>query len=244
MAGNGGGRRGVRSFVRLLILGSLLAASTAHADVEEAREDIVDMRKGRMPSRVSVLGWTEQGAFVFRETECDRQDVVDAPACHVAIFVAERGKTRSFPMFSTEWPSDCREPADVALGCWTITTEAASAFLAAERDLRARLGPLTAGTPIDRVLPAGRLSVVRYEDQPADRRKAAIVLVKGGRWRALKVISSIETGSNTFLRRAPVIERVERSPDGDSLAIVTASSYADTDYYWQQRGVDVVPVPR
>ena len=229
--------------MRALILVLLFVATTAHADVESARNDIVDMRKGRMPARTEVLGWTEQGAFVFREIDCRLQDLSDIPQCGVAIYVAERGKTKGYSLFAAEWAIGCGDGADPALACWTITTEQASAFLKAERELREKLGPLTAGTSIKRELPGGTLAVVRYEDQPADRRKAAIVLVKNGRWRPLKVISSVETGSNTFIRKDPVIQRVERSPDGGSIAIVTSSSFADTDYYWESRSVDVLTAP-
>lgn len=228
--------------MRVLILVPLFVATTAHADVESAREDIIDMRKGRMPSRTEVLGWTEDGAFVLRETDCNNQDVVGIPACSVTIHVGARGRTSAFSLFSLEWP-DCGLGAGPGAGCWTITTEQASRFLKAEREVRERLGPLTAGTRLGRELANSRLAVVRYEDEPADRRKAAIALVKGGRWRPLKVISSVESGSNTFLRRDPVIERVERSPDGASIAIVTLSSFADTDFWWESRRIDVLPVP-
>lgn len=230
--------------MRALILVPLFAAANAHADVEPAREDIVDMRKGRMPSRVAALGWTEQGAFVVRETDCGYQDLSDQPNCQVTIYVAERGKTAAFQLFNGWWEIGCGRDGDPPPECWTITTEAASAFIKAERALMEKLGPLTAGTAAKRELPGGRLSVVRYEDQPADRRKAAIALVKGGRWKPLAIISSVETGSNTFLRNDPAIERVERSPDGESLAILTSSSFADSDFYWTSRTVTVLPMPR
>jgi hypothetical protein len=232
--------------VRALILVSVLAAaSSAHADVEAAREDIVDMRKGRMPAHREVLGWTEQGAFVFRESDCGYQDLSDQPYCHVTIYVAERGKTASYLLFNGWWEIGCgRAEYAPPAECWKITTEQASAFIRAERELREKLGPLTAGTSIKRELANGTLTVVRYEDQPADRRKAAIALLKNGRWKPLAVISSVETGSNTFIRKGPVIERVERSPDGESIAVLTSAQFADTDYYWTSRGVDVLPMPR
>ena len=60
--------------MRALILAPLFVASVARADVESARNDIVDMRKGRMPARSEVLGWTDDGAFVMRRTDCVVQD--------------------------------------------------------------------------------------------------------------------------------------------------------------------------
>ena len=228
--------------MRALILVPLLAATTAHADVQEAREDIVDMRKGRMPARVAALGWTEQGAFVYRETDCNYQDVADIPRCSVTIYVAERGKTSGSLLFSLEW-AGCGSGVEPGPACWAITTEQASRFIKGERELREKLGPLTAGTKLGRELPGGTLSVVRYEDQPADKRRAAIVVVKNGRWKPLKIIWSVATGKDEFLRGDPWIERVERSPDGTSVAIVTGLSHAETDYYWQSRAISVLPAP-
>jgi hypothetical protein len=61
--------------VRSSIVISLLAATTvAHAATEPARDDIVDIRHGRMPDRAAALGWTDGGAFVFRRIVCSVQD--------------------------------------------------------------------------------------------------------------------------------------------------------------------------
>jgi len=234
--------------VRALILVPLLAATAAHADVEAAREDIVDMRKGRMPARSAVLGWTDDGSFVIRRTSCEVQDLSNIPSCHVWIDVARGGRTKSHSLFSAEWAIGCVEawdgPPDPSLGCWTISTEAASAFLAAERNVMAELGSLTPGTKIGRELLVGRLSIVKYEDEPADRRRAAIALVKGGRWKALRIIWSVETGKDEFLRKTPSIDHVEQSPDGESIAVTSVLSHAETDFYWTSQRVDVLPMPR
>ncbi len=229
--------------MRAWIVLPLLVVSTAHADVESARDDIVDMRKGRMPNRVAALGWTEQGAYVYRETECNWQDVVGMPACHVTIYVADRRRTQAFPLFSAEWSSECADTASSAT-CYAITTEAASAFLAAERKVMADLGTLTPGTAIGRDAAGGKLSVIRYEDEPADRRRAALALVKGGRWKPLRILWSVESGKDEFLRGNPLIERVERSPDGETLAVVTQLSHAEDDFWWTTRGITLVPTPR
>ena len=234
--------------MRALILVPILAATaTAHADVEAAREDIVDMRRGRMPSRSEALGWTEDGAFVFRRTSCVVQDLSDIPSCRVEIDVAKGRRTESHVLFSVTWEIGCAEafdgPPDPALGCWAIPTDAASTFLAAERELREKLGPLTEGTRTGRRLGNGALAIVEYGDPQAGRRRAALALVKDGRWRALRVIWNVDDGGDEFLRGAPSIDRVERSPDGTSLAIVSSLSHAEDDYYWTSYRVDVVPVP-
>lgn len=234
--------------MRAWILAPLFVASVAHADVESARNDIVDMRKGRMPARSEVLGWTDDGAFVLRRTDCVVQDLSDIPSCSVSIDVARGKQVRSHRLFAAEWAIGCVEafdgPPDPALGCWNISTEQASAFLAAERKIMAGLGTLTPGTAIGRDVPAGRLAILRYEDEPADRRRAAIVTVKNGRWKPLRIIWSVETGKDEFLRSNPTIERLERSPDGASIAVVTALSHAETDFYWTSYRIDVLPMPR
>lgn len=84
---------------------------------------------------------------------------------------------------------------------------------------------------------------VHYNDEAGDRRRVAIVLSSGGHWRPLRVISSIEMDSNQFMRSAPRIDQVERSPDGTSLAIVTTLPFVDSDFYFDCHGLDVVENP-
>jgi hypothetical protein len=246
--GNSVGRGRVGRSVRVPLLFGLLAVSSpVLADGEPARDDIVDIRHGRMPARAAALGWTGAGAFVYRRTACNVQDLSDVPQCVVMIDVGERGQTRSHALFSATWEIGCIEyrgaAPDPALGCWTIPTAEASRFIAAERDLRATLGPLTPGTGIGPDLPAGRITGVRYEDEPADRRRAAIVLAKAGRWRTLTRIWSVGIGTDESLRHDPTILHVERSPDGRSLAIVSSLAHVEDDYYWDTYRVDVVPMP-
>jgi hypothetical protein len=55
----------------LLCLALLASTTSVRADVEPARDDIVDIRHGRMPSRTRTLGWTDAGAIVVRRTICN-----------------------------------------------------------------------------------------------------------------------------------------------------------------------------
>jgi hypothetical protein len=230
-----------------LLLGLLVMSSPVLAESEPARDDIVDIRHGRMPVRAAALGWRDSGAFVYRRTACSVQDLSDIPQCSVVIDVAAGGQTRSNSLFAATWEIGCVESRDATpdptLGCWKIPTAEASRFISAERALLATLGPLTPGTRIGPDLPAGRITVVRYEDERADRRRAAIVLANKGRWRPLAMIWSVGIGTDEFLRREPTIVHLERSPDGASLAIVTSLAHAEDDYYWDTYRVDVIPMP-
>lgn len=225
-----------------LLLVLLTMTSIAHAD---ARDDIVDIRHRRMPNRTAVFGWTDDGAFVLRRTSCVVQDLSDIPSCEVTVDVASRGHTVSHLLFNATWEIDCveKEKPAAALGCYKIPTADAMEFIAAERELLASLGPFHAGTPTTSVLASGTLKAVRYDDVAADRHRAALVLSRGGRWRPLHVLWSVETGKDEFLRSEPSIEHIERSPDGTSLAIVTMLSHAEDDFYWETFDVTVVPAP-
>ncbi len=228
------------AFIRMRLLLVLLTMTTiAHAD---AREDIVDIRHRRMPNRTAVLGWTAEGAFVLRRTSCIVQDLSDSPSCAVTIDVASRDRTVSHLLFNATWEIDCveKEMPAAALGCYKIPTADAMKFIAAERELLASLGSLRAGTPS---LASGTVKAIRYDDDAADRRRAALVLSSGGRWRPLHVLWSVETGKDEFLRSDPAIEHIERSPDRTSLAIVTMLSHAEDDFYWETFDLTVVPAP-
>ena len=87
-------------------------------------------------------------------------------------------------------------------------------------------------------------SFIKYDDGLLGLRRAALALVKGGRWKPLRIIWSARSGSDEFLRKGTGIELVEQSPDGESVAVVSALSHAETDYYWTSRSVDVLPLPR
>lgn len=223
-------------------LALLASASVAHAD---ARQDIVDIRHGREPNRAEVLGWTADGAFVLRRTACEVQDLSDIPSCGVSIEVASRDRRESHPLFGKEWAIDCveKDRPDASLGCWEISTGEAMKFIRAETDVLAKLGPLRAGTTLGTELASGTLEAVAYSDADAKWRRVAIVLSSGGRWRPLRVISKIDMDSDQFIRRNPTIDRVERSPDGASLAIVTTLPFMELDFYFDCHGLDVVANP-
>ncbi len=219
---------------------------TARADVEEARDDLVEMRHGRMPFRVRVLGWMDDGGYAVRRTDCHIQDDSGLPQCEITIVVARPAGTTTHALFSTSWDPDCglsevtSRPAPAT--CWAISGAEASKLLATERSLRARLGSFTPGTPVAPPfdVAGGRITVAGYDT--ANQRRAAIVLASGGKWRPLRVIWKVDSGRDEFMRRYGV-ERVERSPDGKWLAVSADLHHAEDDYYWETFPTVVVPMP-
>lgn len=227
--------------MRAVLLGVLALASPAAADVDQARDDIVDIRRGRMPDRSAALGWTRDGAFVHRRTDCHVEDLSDTPRCEVELLVAGPRGTERHPVFAATWSADCVEhPERKDPGCWAIPTEDASRFLARERALLASLGPLAPGTRTKTALAGGTLVGVRYEDAASDRRRAALALVRDGRWQPLRVLWSVPGSRDEYLRSDPAIAWVEWSPDGAWLAVVSHLAHADTDFYFATHRVDVL----
>lgn len=114
------------------VLLALLAVSTvAWADGEPVRDDIVDIRHGRMPDRRVFLGWTADGRAVAHQVLCAPQN--DNPRCEATLVVATERGAETTMLFSI---------GEVGLD---ISTDLASRAIRAERDALAKLGPLTKG---------------------------------------------------------------------------------------------------
>ena len=191
-----------------------------------ARQDIVEIRHDRWPRHTDVLGWTTNGEVVVRRTECGFEDDSDIPYCSVTLAVAGRRGTRGERLLCISG-----EPGAPHLD---LPYETASRFIHAEDRALAALGALTAGAT---TAPPDGLRLLRYE--AGDTRRLA--LLRGRRW--LKVLFSVRMESDQFIRRAR-IERVVEAPGGADVAVVVRLDFVETDYYWDEQAVVVVPAAR
>lgn len=199
----------------------------------DARNDIVDIRHGRMPLRTRALGWTAGGEFVLRSTHCQAPTATGFPECSVAFLVAAPGKpTRSNVVFSHRWGDDGNEIAGcpTEMGwppspfCW-IDQPSASLFLAAERAVLTKLGPLRAGTAQAQPFHLGtrRLALDSTDDIPA-----RLVSVAGRDVQQLEVTvrdtpctpDDNLCSSSVHVDRMQILS-VHESPDGASVAVLS-----------------------
>jgi hypothetical protein len=124
----------------LVIVFMLGAGAIARADdlTADARDDVVDIRHHRMPTRHAVLGWTADGAAVIRRTDCGWQDGSGFPFCDVTISIVRADRPAEVHPLLSLGRDDEGE-------CCAIDTGTAMAFIRGEAALRAQLGPLAPG---------------------------------------------------------------------------------------------------
>lgn len=223
---------------QLAAFAALVAASSARGDVPHAREDIVELRHGRLPNRWIALGWTGSDAFALRDTDCGLQDDSGIPRCAVSIAIADTHGTRREPLYGATW-GECSGSG----ACFAVSGSDAQQFMQRERDVTTALGALTPGVAVGREVAGGTLAIVQTASD--DKRSAAIVLQRGARSVPLAVIFQTSLDGDLFLRggRPPSIDHVERSPDGKWLALATTLHTVELDYYEDVRDVSVVPMP-
>lgn len=125
--------------MRLALL-FLLLPTFAHAD-EPVRDDIVDLRHQRVPSRRVFVGWTADNQAVVHVADCGTGDGGGA-WCTSALEVIGKKKV-AIPIMKAE------EIADQYSGnfMWGVSSELASKAIRAERAALARLGPLQPSAP-------------------------------------------------------------------------------------------------
>lgn len=180
--------------MRCLLL--LLVVTAAHA--QPVRDDIVDLRNGRSPSRRSSLGWTADNRFVVHVADCDFGDG-RGPFCASSLEVTdERGTTEQTTLLD--------------LGCNPCTrgdvpTALAMTAIRAERDALRLLGTLTpsplASPPDVRVTSTSCRIEVRHGKRRAKLELGANCLHEGG---------------NDAILDARLVA-VATSPDGGTLAV-------------------------
>lgn len=220
--------------------GVLSGAPDAALLEEDARNDIVDIRRGRMPLRTRALGWTAEGAFVFRVTDCQAPSTTGAPECAVRLVIAAPGApARQHLLFWQQWGEvDRAGCTSTDLGwptqpmCW-IDQAQASLFLATERTLRQQLGALAPATAQGRPFHLGtrRLALDTTEDPREPDALVRLVAVEGRDVQVLEVPmrqhpcdpSDALCTSDVHLDRAQILA-VYEAPNGD-LAVVSRFTF-------------------
>lgn len=123
-----------------LVLVLLLTASLAHAD-EPVRDDIVDLRHARVPSRRVLLGWTADNCAVVHVADCGFGDGGGAWCTSTLEVIGAR--TQVIALLAPEAVVD--EYGETAR--WQVSGELASKAIRAERAALATLGPLQPSAP-------------------------------------------------------------------------------------------------
>lgn len=208
---------------------------------EDARNDIVDIRHGRMPLRTRALGWTAEGAFVFRVTDCQAPSTTGAPECAVRLVVAAPGMpARQHLLFWQQWGEGDRAGCtSTDMGwptqpmCW-IDQAQASLFLATERTLRQQLGALVPAPSQARPFHLGtrRLALDTSEDPREPDALVRLVAVDGRDVQVLEVPmrqhpcdpSDSLCTSDVHLDRAQLLA-VYEAPNGGALAVVSRFTF-------------------
>ncbi|MBS1124111.1 MAG: hypothetical protein H6Q90_6339 [Deltaproteobacteria bacterium] len=231
-----------------------VAVSRADADdLDDARNDIVDIRHGRMPSRVRALGWTLNHELAVRVTNCQESTSVRGdPSCEATLIVLAPGKpARTHVLFASTWddthvdesrakqcPDSFVRPQSPV--CW-IDQPAASRFLATERALRANLGVLSPAPSQRRPFHLG--------SHHLELRGGTMVAVRDGKATMLGVTVRQDQCSgnddhclNTIIDREN-IEAVYDSPDGNAVAVVARyATHSGHDFHNTFYDVKLFPI--
>jgi hypothetical protein len=212
----------MRVFAGVIVLA---IASTAYADHEPVRDDIVELRHGRWPTPLRFLGWTADGRAVLHEAQYDFQDLSCAPeGSSTLVVVAADGNPVStdvlqpeiddrIPYCSDEWP-------------WRVPTTVASRAIRAESAALAALGPLQPAAPAN--LP--RFTIVHGD--------CWVHLATGvhGRRRTISSVFSIgpkaciDNGNDDSIRDARIVD-MHASPDGRAVAVTVEVTTQSLDFY-------------
>lgn len=125
----------MRRFLAALSL--MLVPSIASAD---ARQDIIDLRRGQLESQSTFLGWTEDGKAVSRSLVCSEGGAVVCRASVDALGVGEAEKS-TVVFHSDNFEGEYEDPRK-----GPISTGEAMAFIRGEAEAIDALGPLSSGT--------------------------------------------------------------------------------------------------
>ncbi|MEM7154567.1 MAG: tetratricopeptide repeat protein [Myxococcota bacterium] len=121
----------------LAALSLMLVPSIASAD---ARQDIIDLRRGQLESQSTFLGWTDDGRAVSRRLVCSEGGAV---VCRASIDALEVGADEESTVLfhSDNFEGDYEDPRK-----GPVSTAEAMAFIRGETKALDDLGALEAGT--------------------------------------------------------------------------------------------------
>lgn len=189
----------------------LVFASTAHGD---ARQDIVDIRHGRLPVRHELLGWRADGRAVFRTTTCSEGGTTE---CHAELVTVGAGGVSQTTVLLDLVEVYCEGGAP----CDALPHDVARDFIRKEARAIAAQGPLTRTAPVaDPAAPLGTVarlstrsvSAVRHE---MDGVRTVLVGERAGVRRRLATLSAFDERVEHLRLRAAY-----PSPDGQRTAVV------------------------
>lgn len=224
--------------MRFLTCVAVLAIGfTAYADPEPVRDDIVDLRHGRLPTPLRFLGWTADGRavlhvaqYAFQDASCAPEGsstlvIVPAKGTSVSIDVLVPEVNERIPYCSDAWP-------------WRVPTDLASRAIRAESEALAALGPLQPATPTS----VPEFSLVRGD--------CWVHLATGalGRRRTISRVftigpkACITNGHDLGIHDARIVD-VHASPDGRSVAVTVNVTTLSLDSYGSSLQTVVVATP-
>ncbi len=203
----------------LLVLSSTLAAA------EPIRDDIVDLRHGRLPNRRVFLGWTADDRAVVHVASCGVNDG-GGPFCSSVLEVTDRSGTSSTVLLVPAC-GECDPYSDTFR--YQVPTEVASKAIRAAAQKLAALGPLRASS----ASPTADARITRTTCSVAVAIGEATTKVSLGK-------DCIANGGSESIQSANVRD-VHRSPDGAVLAITIAMDVKWMEWSGPRVIVKVVP---
>lgn len=220
----------------LLTLSAFAAALTGSspAPAPAARQDIVDLRAGRTPTRHHFVGWADDGSAVARSLVCSEGGELMCRAQLVRATPIGLDRTK---LWSSHDYEDEQDPDAETL---SLGRASAIRFIRAERDALAALPPLQPGQAVDTPTAAfgsigGATTTVTvharptYDDMDSVRLSVAVTGPSGA---VVRLRDLTETGR---LERSRVLES-RLSPDGERVWV--AAYYEDGVMCWD--GEDLV----
>jgi hypothetical protein len=217
----------------LVVLASLAAVAVSPTDAPDARNDIVDIRHGRTPTRHRLLGWTIEGAAVMRDIECDVNDGSGIPFCRATITVAPlRGRAKTHVLLDISWPEfkfGCTE------ACYPLAYRTALKFIRAEQRVLVALGPLAPAVkqtqpwhlgplPLRLDRRGSRAALVTVRDcrrhTRCTRHRTGVVLPSGSTSRTLKPTTTGATSTSRFCRCPRCRRRRDHDPEASRTVVL------------------------
>jgi hypothetical protein len=228
--------------MRSILVGLCVVGMSSVAYAGDARNDIVEIRHGRRPNQVSVLGWTAQDAVVVRRTECVIEDGSGYPLCTITVTVATDRQRKDHVLFNRRWDGCQTMDPKPSVWCWSIEQSAASKLIKDEQALLESIGPLSQGSAVEKPFVIGSTQyAVRITPTPAGvyPENANIVVIEKGHATTLRSARGPNPKSLRWLFDA-TIDRLARSPDGKHLALIASYETRGADFYSTEHSVDVI----
>jgi hypothetical protein len=222
---------------RLACMTVLGAATTAYADREPVRDDIVDLRHARSPEPLRFLGWTFDGRAVLHEAHYGFQDASCAPEASSSLVVAaSNAVSESTGVLAPEVDDGFRWCSDA--WPWRVSYTAASRAIRTEAAALASLGSLHPGALAEHPNPTlvhGDCWVHLATGPLGHHKTIGHVFTIGPK-------ACIGNGHDLVVHDAEIVD-IHASPDGHALAVTIDVTTLALDSYGAYVETVIVPTP-